>query len=705
MMSTHKHISKITSMTIEDFAGFISKHTIDTNADLVLIAGPNGYGKSSLLKAILFLLTGYLYLPDHYDDIASVYISKGKKCLKIKAEVELSEDGRREIELGLAKDQPAESDQNSRLVGNWANEIKKILPGYPEEQDDPELRARVCGFFQEHAEALFDETTRGKTIRDFFEPLPAGLAEIEEYLKNETDGDGERLRGPALKKLADELTRIKNLWEESDKKYQKRLEDWPDEVLKKALQEKWLELTERYKKIRPDGSGWPEPPRGGDIEEIGQFIRELGAQTGKKVSKGKEIPSLNEILSDEIKRQMKAARRQGGKTSEAIASLSGDLEKLRDEIKNIEEEYPQLDRELTYFCSEEEDLPGLDGIFESLSKNADKWKEAGVGANELSRVMEQIRAVVPEEASKCAQLLRQWLEPRKEAKRRRDQLKRKEKELAEKLKAGQSRGQLRKLKKLDDEVKKVIKALNGLMEEQSLRKKWQETLPKRKPLENKLEETISSLEKVATAFASITSPSKELLEGFADVLNIVLGRFNLTDGILPVRLKGKRGSASAEEIRQLYAIKTKDGRRLPHLSTGQKVQMAVSVLVGQNLLLNQYLHHRVILLDDVTTAYDLSNLTREAILWRQLAYGGGDGSMRRQIFISSHHEDLTNQLLDLLIPPKGRSMRLIRFTGWDNEKGPELEQFAVEPTGSTTSSDYKMRKNNLIHNIEAGPWK
>lgn len=156
------------------------------------------------------------------------------------------------------------------------------------------------------------------------------------------------------------------------------------------------------------------------------------------------------------------------------------------------------------------------------------------------------------------------------------------------------------------------------------------------------------------------------------------------DGVLSLNLESV--AAAAKDGRPEFHIVTRDGRRLEHLSTGQRAQVAVSLLTAQNQALTPYLDHHMLLLDDVSTAYDLSNLVREAILWRQLAYGGDDGwnTQRRQVFLSSHHEDLSNLMLDLLVPPQGRTMRLIRFTGWSPTEGPVFESFAVEP-GETTA--------------------
>src|SRR5260370_40722660 len=51
-----RHIS---GLDIENFRGFVRRHRLEVDADIVLLAGPNGYGKSSLLQAIQLLLTGY----------------------------------------------------------------------------------------------------------------------------------------------------------------------------------------------------------------------------------------------------------------------------------------------------------------------------------------------------------------------------------------------------------------------------------------------------------------------------------------------------------------------------------------------------------------------------------------------------------------------------------------------------------------------
>jgi DNA repair exonuclease SbcCD ATPase subunit len=49
---------RLRSATIEGFRGFTKKLFVDLDANVILVHGPNGVGKTSLLDAILWVLTG-----------------------------------------------------------------------------------------------------------------------------------------------------------------------------------------------------------------------------------------------------------------------------------------------------------------------------------------------------------------------------------------------------------------------------------------------------------------------------------------------------------------------------------------------------------------------------------------------------------------------------------------------------------------------
>src|SRR5690606_33206262 len=197
----------------------------------------------------------------------------------------------------------------------------------------------------------------------------------------------------------------------------------------------------------------------------------------------------------------------------------------------------------------------------------------------------------------------------------------------------------------------------------------------------------------ATAFEQSRKGDHKALAQLEKAINEIMRRFCIAEQPT-VRVDTEeqplvaRQDDNTDEVRLSARARLcyEDGRGLGELSSGQQSQAAVAMLVAQNQLvarahppLNRGMPHRVLLLDDVSSSYDLTNLVRESILWRQLAYTK-DPLRKRQVFISSHHEDLTNLLLDQLGPPNGYQMKVLRFVDWTWESGPVVECFDVEPS-------------------------
>lgn len=165
----------------------------------------------------------------------------------------------------------------------------------------------------------------------------------------------------------------------------------------------------------------------------------------------------------------------------------------------------------------------------------------------------------------------------------------------------------------------------------------------------------------------------------------VLGRFaiaatpTLSDASVDLQQESSGG-----EIHRYRDISLANG--LLHeaeFSTGMRTQVAIAELVGQKLValsetlpMELRVPNRVILLDDVSSSYDLTNLVRESLLWRQLAFHP-DPKQRLQIFIGTHHETMTNRLYDLLTPPQGCRVIVHQITDWSVEKGPTVESFEL----------------------------
>jgi DNA repair exonuclease SbcCD ATPase subunit len=69
---------KLDHVSMEGFRGFGDRVEVDLSADVIIIAGPNGTGKTSILDAILWSLTGRLLrVGDDVDDIVSRFAPAG----------------------------------------------------------------------------------------------------------------------------------------------------------------------------------------------------------------------------------------------------------------------------------------------------------------------------------------------------------------------------------------------------------------------------------------------------------------------------------------------------------------------------------------------------------------------------------------------------------------------------------------------------
>src|ERR1700738_964528 len=69
---------KLSKLTIEGFRGFGERVEIDLSPDVIILSGPNGTGKTSILDAILWCVTGRLLrIGDDSGDIVSRYAPAG----------------------------------------------------------------------------------------------------------------------------------------------------------------------------------------------------------------------------------------------------------------------------------------------------------------------------------------------------------------------------------------------------------------------------------------------------------------------------------------------------------------------------------------------------------------------------------------------------------------------------------------------------
>ncbi|MBF0108896.1 MAG: hypothetical protein HQL76_06965 [Magnetococcales bacterium] len=679
-MSTESSpIRRIKEVTLSHFRGFVGEnHTLNLDADVVLISGFNGSGKSSLLSALQLLLTGYHPF------------GSDKDCISFGFREEAQKERQTRIEARVALDHDVPG------TVSWTSTKSHLVVGLPDGRlgtGNQELKARLSCFFQDRVDWQFDKIASGKTLRDVLEPLP------------EHWGNLVRVMNDNLKKIADTRRSIGRCLNNADAPSR-------FDTLNRLIVDSFSPIHTELRQRIPELPAWVNCT---DFSTLAAWTRDYPKRQRDKERDDPE--RFMDRVSGWIETAIEDAKRKAGTDSESeevrrLLKQKNDLERA---ITDIKEKYPRLDEEVSHFEAISSGLPGALEIFDALAENAQRWAKANFGPQEnetkssfppglLVRVFEELDKVQKRQADDCATSLRNWLAPRRTAK---TDLSSHEKELMKiedklaKVKISEELERLDELRKKFNQFKHEFRIQwQAVTKQEAYREK-------RKALE--LAETeLASLDALLALCVDQVreTPSKPMMTSLTEHLNDVLIRFSMVEGIYPMTLEPMMEPSTEDDTktRRSIALKAQDGREIKHLSTGQKAQAAVAFLVAQNVGVTPYLAHRVILLDDLTTPYDLANLTRESLLWRQLAYVPAGVSSypqdKRQIILSSHHEDLTNNLLDLLVPPEGGTMRLLRFTDWSPTKGPSVEEMSVMPTGSGQGES----RQRFVRMLERYPW-
>ncbi len=661
---------------------------IDTDADVVLISGPNGYGKTSFLEALLLLLSGWhqpeidpvsalLSQPTNADGVSS------PGACRLSCDIAMSDESKKVLDLGWGHDHQgalplpglAERDQMGGLTrsgGALASRLRNEADGL----SGRELEARLTAFFQDRVAGLFDQAASGRTIRDVLEPFPVEIMIAQDRIL------------PSLKRRLDDELQSEIYGD-----------DWkgrPIEDIDRELAAAWRELGALLRKAENLRiQDWPTVPDAPDFTIDDRWLHEFARNVVAKVrgqmnaaDHGRLQDEFASLIRDSLQKAIVTAEREARGSTEETEQLLAELEGVQARLESIRSRFPTLDEDVRRFASDDPALPDALGIFRSLVLNAQGWGRAlAADISEMQDVRTQFASVSIDEAAKCVELLDAFLRNRIAVLRERADLQKEEAVLTARIDRSRMSDRLARLRDLERQIEQPLRRFISAWETRRRYSDHLELAGHRQRARDSVSAAGDAIDRCAAVLTRLTGPSQSIMEGLRVRFHQILRRFCLVDGILPIGLVADERDLGGQ-LRRAYRIRTADGRGLEHLSTGQRAQAAVSLLVAQNLAVSTLLPYRVILLDDVTTAYDLSNLTREALLWRQLAYGEGERN-KRQVFISSHHEDLSNHLLDLLAPPHGCSMRLVRFSGWSQQTGPTYEVCEVEANARPPIDDIR----------------
>lgn len=707
-------IARLKQVDIENFRGLRGERSLDVDADIVLVEGANGHGKTSLLEALVLLLTGWHAYRDPVRHLISQIPTQ-----------ESGQEGVPESQCHLAADVTIDQDKAGRLELAWTKDeavlvpeggeiVDRFLPsplGLPDSRLRPpvdaikekeaeqqpaskavreaeemdrgrELEAKLSAFFQDRLERHFDETASGATLRDVFEPRPTWL-----------DHAVETLQALANDLIESEMEQA--VWAGQD-----------GTALQTRLKNHFALLAPLYGELLRGTTGdWPAFPAEATAEALGRFgSAAIATQSGRQPIAPEDFDLPRQFTAalvgdaGEIERQVRVAKQRTrvdlrGKEVDDLVRIEQDLAKIGQERQALRDDYPELEADLVAFEAQDAGQPDALAIFQALADNATRWSAVSAGPGDEARFLRaraELAAVLPVEAGKCAEALAVWLQPRRDARKRLDELAEKEKKLEKERERLLAAAEERRIRELGRKLREALERLEKDWAEEWRRLDFERRESWRNEAMDELELAAGAANWLVGQLNELTQPSPELMRRLCDSANWVLRRFAAVPGLVPLWLEDYDETID-ERARRGYRIRAKDGRVLAHLSTGQRAQFAVALMVAQNREASDTLGHHVLLLDDVTTAYDLSNLSREALLWRQLAYGA-EPPFKRQIFISSHHEDMTNHLLELLVPPEGNSMRLLRFGAWTQESGPNIEAFKVTPTGESSKDSPRVKQ-------------
>lgn len=736
-------IQRVKSITLQSFRGFVGSKEVNTDADVVLITGPNGFGKTSLIDALCLLLTGHSY--SEREPLLCTLGGSTVRSTELVAEVMLSDGRRDQVSARLSR-----SPRQKTEVA-WKSSHSSDASNL-----DRALVARASFFYQDVLKYLFEEESAEVAIEDFLVAGSSSVQKIRDAVRHGVQVVMYRQRD--MRPAGDTLTEHE-IAERRLKVAEAFTAAWLKAQEWEAVRSIGIQLpqfTDSLLKTRPRGlrTGWQR-----ELSDLARECLQLLPNTRfpqEWIRDSETIPALQalKLVCTEINGRIDAHCKKGSDWRDVLSRFNAaqqDAVLLTEEeinteetkIRQFEEEQQQVGKMLRDLQTLERHFqnrtgygPSLVDVLAAIRENAERWLTPPRIAYEVyeppKRVLNWLRNAlssldtgeipVDVQMSKWVQYVtdqrvevgnrsQQLAETIRQA-RTSVQLSRYilelcatspelRKAVSDILARGQTRATVGDLlgssrswsgpshgaKEHESPIAVLIRYIDDWIAVEKDELKRQEAA-KRSASYRAVEKELSDIEAALNAelqrdssiLTSLELVPRGLRDQFAVSINYMLSRFHLVEGISPIEITPSKGKTKA-----LWEIKTKDGRNLSCLSSGQKAQLAISLVIALNAALREHIWHNVLAFDDFTSSLDMSQLPRLATLLRQIAYGSGLAAptanpiLRRQVFLVSHHEDLTNRLLDFMIPPEGHSMRILNFVGWTHNEGPRIEELDVVP--------------------------
>lgn len=652
-------VRRVRSIKLRNFRGWVgdatSKEPVGLDADIVLISAPNGRGKSSLIEALARVLNGQGF----HEDRDNQSLGKSEPPA-----VQLSTDPRGEI---------------SHEDGAWRQRLdaKDALNG--------EVLQRATTFLQDRLDDQFERSGGEKEKRTLLEFLAPVSKWLEDYRKKLDDLREEWRKRPSEPPTFDVET--------ARRRRDQIAERLVDEISSRVMLDS-----------RPSLTG---PP-------MDQLAALAQAATGRAASAG-NFETWRHELEDWLNRGARMTAEEGKEVAKAEAALAA----ARQKLEEFNREWPAL-ADLAGWTDGNPDLERVLDLVTGLAERPGHWADADTALTALGRLPDRSRRKVPLADEVLKDLGDEFARiDRPRATRYRDSLsgwktfwderKREHKELEARVTEAENRPSGLEQQRRSGHALGLLEALRiaqsvleSAQREKEDARRARDLWEKRRPLVEALGHQLELLNHLQ---------ERGLEEG------VIRQVKESTDAVMRhFVVAGLEDLSGPEKSESLVDVEPGGGRTLQlrfrdnrtadiHMSTGQRAQTALAWLLGTNALLQRWLPHRVLLLDDVSTALDLTNLAAECALLRKFAYTR-TASRRRQVIIASHHDQLTHRMFDFLLPPKGFSLREVRLLGWSIENGPESEESNIKYTGAATEETRKRLGDHLATVFEdRAKWK
>ncbi len=632
---------RVKRIELENFRGWAStascpdRRGLELDADFVFISAENGRGKSSLIEALARAVAGVAITDDKtITNLHALQQAEGQATWSVTATCQV--EG---------------SDEERVFTANPDEPVRPVSPG-ADSGLGPETQRRAAVFTQDPLDDQFESPEDDPdTLLGFLFPFPNWL---ENYL------EAIRTARQAIEQYRPQESWAQKALLDAEREWQKaadRLAEALQEHFEKELgaQPKTSRIEETLQHYFPG-----LPPRAKD--PIAWAYR-LKKKIERIAPQDKELEELEEKLH-QAKQRQDALEKDWPRelVSRAIEQTHGLPETLELLLRLAEQPraWSRLDvltKDILKELGEQSQrqVPALDEVWTDLGREF-----GAVDRGRAARVRDAVAA-----------WLVFWEDKREEHAKIKAEVKQLEQDIEERRKRQSGApGMARLAQDLLQREVELHEARRHLEDEVGKRKRW----TKIEPILLALEEELDFLASLRASAVS-SRAEQELVALVQSTLNALMAHF-VVAGLYDPQDKvtvSRQGKALTPNLR--------DGRQLwGHLSTGQKAQEALAWLLATNALLMPWLPHRLILLDDVTTALDLTNLAAECALLRKFAYARPDHERKRQVFLASHHDELSNRVLELMLPPDGYRMLEVRLTDWSLEKGPSCQIWEIKPT-------------------------